>query len=120
MPRLLLVDDDSGNRVTLAILLEEDGFEVELAASFREAESRISAPEARYDVVLLDQHLGDGLGSDLVPMLREKVPSAKLVLISGSIGEHDLRSAGFDSLLPKATQYSEILELIQGMLRQRS
>jgi CheY-like chemotaxis protein len=37
MTRLSLVDDDESNRLTLSALLEDEGFQVDVAASFVEA-----------------------------------------------------------------------------------
>ena len=58
MVRLLLIDDDDANRVTLSALLEEEGFSVDVASSLAEAGERI-ASGASYALILFDQNLGD-------------------------------------------------------------
>ncbi|MCU0688006.1 MAG: response regulator [Polyangiaceae bacterium] len=115
MKKLLLVDDDESNRLTLSVLLEDEGYEVDVASSFAEA-SRIIAAGPRYDAVLLDQHLGDGLGLDLLGALRERLPGAKAILISGSINEHDGVAFGADAVLLKATPFPELLERLRSAL----
>lgn len=107
--RLLLVDDDQSNLVTLAVLLEGEGFVVDTAASFAAAKPMITDDGARYDLVLLDQNLGDGRGSALLPLVRARMPEAKALLISGSVGDEDLSAAGFDAILIKSTPFPDLL-----------
>jgi len=80
---VFLVDDDEANRFSLAALLEDEGFEVEVASSYAEAEQKLLTDGSQYSVVLLDQRLGDGLGTDLVPTVRSRLPKAKVVLLTG-------------------------------------
>jgi len=54
--RLLIVDDDASNRLTLSALLEDEGYAVEIAESFDEGVAKIRG-EAPYALVLLDLHL---------------------------------------------------------------
>ena len=113
MKSILLVDDDETNRVVLSALLEDYGFPVALAASFREARERLDATGAAYNVVLLDQHLGDGLGTDLIPGIRNRHPDAKVILISGSIDRRDPRGAAADSIVTKGASFTDLLALIE-------
>lgn len=117
MSKLLLVDDDEANRVTLAVLLEDEGYEVDVAASFAEASRIIAAPGAAYDAALLDQHLGDGLGADLLGALRRHLPRAKVILISGSVSEAEGASFGADAVLPKGTPFADAVALLRDVLR---
>ncbi len=84
---LLLVDDSEGNRLSLGFMLEDEGFVVDTAASFAEGKALIESG-GPYAVVLLDQQLGDGLGQDLVPLVRARHPDAKVAMMSG--GEVDV------------------------------
>lgn len=105
--RVLLVDDDESIRITLSVLLEEDGYDVDLAASCAAARALLER-EVRYDKVLLDNHLGDGLGTDLIPEARKRVPGARIIVMSGNTeaGEsphaadgYFVKGGGFDALL---------------------
>ncbi|MEP7121203.1 MAG: hybrid sensor histidine kinase/response regulator [Byssovorax sp.] len=111
-PRLLLVDDDPSNLLTLATLLEGEGFAVDTAASFALAAALLARPDTGYDIVLLDQNLGDGRGTALLPMVRARLPRCAAILISGSVEADDVASAGFDAILVKATPFPEILAAV--------
>src|SRR5262245_10027083 len=80
--RILLVDDEPTLRLTMTALFEDEGFQIDVASSLREAIEHLRGPQG-YGVVLLDQNLGDGSGIDLVPVVRERQPGAKVLLISG-------------------------------------
>ncbi len=113
---VLLVDDDESQRISLGILLEDEGFRVDVAASSARARALLDAADAAYDVVLLDMHLGDGLGSALLPRVRERLPRAVTLLISGSLTDHDVASAGFDGLIVKGTAFPDVLAQVEEAL----
>jgi len=52
----MLIDDDEGNRVTLSALLEDEGYVVDLAASFSEARQVFEArlPRGRRAIPEID------------------------------------------------------------------
>ena len=108
--KLLLVDDDESNRVTLSALLEEEGFDVQTAASFAQARDRIAGAE--FDGILLDQNLGDGKGTELLPLIRQQQPRAKVVLISGSVDEPKVVGRGFDARVGKGAAFPDVLALV--------
>jgi DNA-binding NtrC family response regulator len=116
MPTVLLVDDDDSSRSTLSALLEDDGFVVRTAASCSEARATLSAL-ADTDLVLLDQHLGDGVGSDLVPAIRTGKPRARIVLMSGSADLEEL-SKMMDAAFEKGRAFPELVALLRGLLSQ--
>lgn len=115
--KVLLAEDDAANRVTLGALLEDEGFAVDAAPSFREAQAKLAAEAARYDLVLLDQQLGDGLGTDLVPLIQARHPAAKMVLLCGAGPNVDCGGAEPPCpVLPKGARFPEILALIERLL----
>ena len=115
MPNMLLIEDDESNRITLSALLEDEGFVVTEAVSCATARACIAAPDAIFDLVLTDLHLGDGLGTDLMPAVRQRFPRAKIVLISGSARPEDMPS-GMDALVPKGTEFSATLKVLRELL----
>lgn len=112
---VLLVDDNAANRLILATLLEDEGFLVDVASSFAAASLKLSAEGARYDLVLLDEDLGDGRGTDLVPRARAHLPDARVVLVSGAVEEAGA-SARFDAVLAKDAGFPELLAELQRLL----
>ena len=113
MIRILLVDDDESNRLTMTALLEDEGFDVEVAVSKADACAALSV-EPSFALVLTDQHLGDGLGSDIVPIVRDRMPEAKVVLMSGSAGDAPL-SVVPDGCFTKGEDFGELLSLIRAL-----
>jgi len=114
-----LVDDDEGNRVTLAALLEDEGFEVDVAASFTEAKSLLEGAPPSYLAILLDHALGDGYGSDLVPVIRRALPTSKVVAMSGSVGADRIRQRA-DGDLPKGLHFPDFLNRLRQLLGPRA
>ena len=79
--KVLLVDDDQVVRLTLAAILEQDGFDVMVAASVSEALRLISSET--YDVLLSDLHMpGAGDGLTVVSAMRHANPRAVTLLLS--------------------------------------
>ncbi|HEY3665038.1 MAG TPA: response regulator [Polyangiaceae bacterium] len=116
MTRLLLVDDDDGNRLTLSALLEDEGFEIDVAASFAEAAALLDqGARSDYAAVLLDHSLGDGYGSDLIPLLRSKLPRTKIIAMSGSLGADGMRNKS-DAELPKGMHFPDFLGRLRTLL----
>jgi len=115
MTRLLLVDDDEGNRLTLSALLEDEGFHVDVVASFTEATQLLETGAADYAAVLLDHSLGDGYGTDLIPLLRRALPAAKVIAMSGSVGA-DRMGKSSDAELPKGMHFPDFLSRLHAVL----
>ena len=79
---VLIVDDERGIRETLRGVLEDEGFEVEAAAT---GEACLNAArEQKFACILLDIWLGDGIdGLETLQKLREEGSDAAVVMISG-------------------------------------
>jgi AraC-like DNA-binding protein/CheY-like chemotaxis protein len=77
-PTILVIDDNVGARAALAGLLKLHGFEAVTAKTGREG---LDAALARpFDVVLVDLHLPDCSGADLIREFNERGVGAALVL----------------------------------------
>jgi two-component system, response regulator RegA len=113
--RLLLVEDDPGNRMTLTMLLEDEGFTVDTADSCARA-TRLLDDAPRYDAVLLDSRLGDGDGRSLIPLVRGRLPGAKLVLVTGWLNEEELCHAA-DAVFQKGKHFDELLACLCRLLQ---
>jgi CheY-like chemotaxis protein len=118
MAKILLIDDSESNRLVLGSLLQDEGIEVAEAASMAQARELLSANGAAYDLVMMDQHLGDGLGSSLVPEVRARIPAARVLLISGSAEESLRGGALFDATVEKGRDFDDVLVLVRKLLSQ--
>jgi DNA-binding NtrC family response regulator len=79
-PRALIVDDDPGFLLGLAELVRREGFTVTSAGSLKQAREEIAASSP--DILLVDLHLPDGSGLDLLTAF-EPITAPEVVLITG-------------------------------------
>src|SRR3954468_1947808 len=79
---ILIVDDEPGIRDSLRSVLEDEGFDVETAASGEECLEK--ATQSDFACILLDIWLGKGIdGLETLKKLRENGHGAVVVMISG-------------------------------------
>jgi len=100
--RILVVDDEPHIGLLLRLQLESRGYELRLARSLFEARGALKG-EIAPDAILLDIHLPDGSGVDLLRELRERPATAKIpVLILTAEGEErvlaEARSLGANTI----------------------
>ena len=82
-PRVLIVDDDASLRLLCRVNLELEGYRVLEADGVGAAEA-LWFDEA-VDAVLLDVHLGDGDGLELLARMRAKQAGPPVALFTGSV-----------------------------------
>ena len=80
MPRALLVDDDEPFLAALAEAVSHEGFTTQTAVTLKAAKAAIA--DGIPDIVLIDLHLPDGNGMELLEDL-SVFPSTEVVLITG-------------------------------------
>jgi DNA-binding response OmpR family regulator len=107
--RVLLVDDSEAIRFTMGAVLEMMGHEVQLAESL--AEARKVQTDGVYDVAILDVHLDDGLGTELIPELRQLQPRAVIVMLSGLTTPDEVQGA--DLVLEKGQDAEGIVRRLE-------
>jgi CheY-like chemotaxis protein len=112
---VLLVEDDPANWLTLSAVLEEAGFTVAVAESHPQAHQLLEG-QPRYDVVLLDWSLGDADARELIPLVRSRMPAAKIVLVSGQ--GRSVPWPLVDAVFQKGTHVDELLACLERLLRQ--
>jgi two-component system response regulator RegA len=78
---ILLLDDDEPFLRRLSKAMEKRGFDVETAGTVTAGRAIASARPPAYAVV--DLRLEDGNGLDVVEVLRDKRPDAKIVVLTG-------------------------------------
>jgi DNA-binding response OmpR family regulator len=99
MAKVMIVDDDLTTVRLLQTLLELDGFQIASAGSGADA-VRIIA-EFQPDIVLMDYHLIDMYGTDVVRMLREQGYTMPIIVASGMDVKKEALEAGADRFLVK-------------------
>jgi two-component system response regulator RegA len=111
MTKLLLCDDDESNRLTTSALLEDEGYEVELASSFAEGQAKLTDPGASYDLLIFDYELGDGFGSALATLARSRWPAVRVLLLTGA---DQVDSSSVDAVVQKGRGFEALLVAIRG------
>ena len=118
---ILLVDDDSDLRDTLAEHLAFDGmFDATVAGTLAEAEAKLKTPEARFDAVLLDIGLPDGDGRDFCARLRAQNQKMPIILLTGSDSEADIvrgLESGANDYITKPFRVAELVARLRAQLR---
>jgi DNA-binding response OmpR family regulator len=108
--RLLLVDDDESNRITMSALLESEGYAVDEAIGCEDALERIAAQP--YAAVILDWRLGDRTGAELVAPIRAQQPQARILVVTGS-DDLDPKSIGVDGVGCKGESFETTLHRLR-------
>lgn len=80
--KILVIDDEKSLAKTLTAFLRDLGHQVENA--FTAVEGREKAALFSPDIVLLDVHLPDILGLEIIEQIKSKKPSTTVVMITGS------------------------------------
>ena len=119
--QLLIIEDDPALGQMLAMHFEDVGFAVEVAQTCRSGLER-SSRRSHVDLVLLDQQLPDGQGSDLIAPLLKADPDLPVVMMTG---QHDLELAieaiqhGAADFVHKPVKVDELQRTVERLLRQR-
>lgn len=90
-PRILLVDDDKVVLQVLAKILQKAQCTVETAETAQEALNRVEA--ASYDAIIIDVHLQDTNGLDLLSRLDTIAPSMRKIVLTGYPSDEDRKRA---------------------------
>lgn len=89
--RVLIVDDEADICLLLSGLLRRLGYQP-TCANFIE-DGRQCLHNQRFDAIFLDLNLPDGLGFDLLPIIKEEQTDAKVIMISAFDGQTERRRA---------------------------
>lgn len=113
MNKVLLIDDEEKIRTLLARIIGLEVFEVVQAADCKTALKKLEQTEI--DVVLCDVKLPDGNGVELTKKIKEKYPSAEIILLTayGNIadGVQAIKNGAFDYIV-KGDDNDKIIPLL--------
>jgi DNA-binding response OmpR family regulator len=113
--RILLVDDEVAILLTLKAMLEISGFDVETAASAREAKMKIRAHE--YHMVITDMRMeSDNAGTEVVAAAKKAAYNPAVAMLTafplpGFEGEE-----AADKLLVKPMNTNDLLRQLEALL----
>lgn len=116
--RILVVDDELAILLTLRAILEMNGFEVETAASAKEAEKKLSGNT--FHMVITDMRMEhETAGYDVIRAARKQTynPATAILTAYPSLGS-DWHSHGAESLLVKPMNANDLLRQIEALLVQ--
>ena len=116
--RILLVDDELAILLTLKTILEIHGFDVETAASAREAVSKLKANS--YHIVITDMKMEhDKAGYDVIRAAKKTdYDPAVAILTAYPLLGGDWKSEGAQSMLVKPMNTDDLLRQIEVLLIQ--
>ena len=114
--RILLVDDDVAILLTLKAVLEISGFEVETAASGREAKQRLKAND--YQMVITDLRMESETAGQEVAAAARKAASKPAVAMLTAYPPVDAEwvHEGTDQMLVKPMNTQDLLRQIEALL----
>ena len=80
-PSILIVDDDESIRKVVSEILTGEGYNVESAATGKEATEKAEAK--LFNIALIDIKLPDTTGVDLLTKIKETKPKMRKIIITG-------------------------------------
>ena len=114
--RILLVDDELAILLTLKAILEMNGFEVETAASAREAEQKLD--HGTFEMVITDMCMErQDSGFEVIRAARRQAynPATAILTAYPMLGD-GWKSEGAESLLVKPMNTNDLLRQIEALL----
>jgi two-component system, NarL family, nitrate/nitrite response regulator NarL len=119
MTRLLLADDHPMIRTAIEVLLKETGYEI--AGSAASGEETLKAIERLTpDILLLDLHMPDGSGMDVLRRLDASRSAPRVVILTAAIEDSSLleaKSLGVSGMVLKSSDPAFIIECLDRVSR---
>ncbi|GGF54605.1 response regulator [Alteromonas lipolytica] len=111
-PALLVVEDDEDAAELMCLLLQNLGYQADVALSGKQALEKIATATQPYDHVLMDLHLPDTDGYELSHAIGELAPALRITIISGAEPEQDrLSDLPIDQVLLKPVSKTDLAAL---------
>ena len=114
--RVLLVDDEIAVLLTMKAVLEISGFDVDTAASAREA--KLSLKKHMYDMVITDMRMeSDEAGREVIVAARTAPYHPAVALLTAfPVADEDWQGMGADKMLVKPMQTRLLIQQIEKLL----
>ena len=108
---VLVVEDDAALRMLCRINLDLEGYRVLEADTIDRAAELVSSEPV--DVLLLDLHVGDRDGTELLPTLRAARPDAAVCLLSGTSESEPPVEEGVDGFIRKPFELDVLTDTVR-------
>jgi DNA-binding response OmpR family regulator len=108
---VLVVEDDESLRMLCRINLELENYRVLEAETIDRAAALVTAEPV--DIVLLDLHVGERHGTELLPVLRAERPDAAVCLLSGTSEADPPDEEGVDGFIRKPFELDVLTETVR-------
>ena len=108
--RLLVVDDERLMRMSLRMVLGEEGYQVDTAKTVTEAQDMLD--QYSYQVLITDLVLPDGKGFDIIRYARKLNGALEAILLTGSdspVDENEALMAGAGVVIHKPCELSSVV-----------
>jgi len=118
--KILVVEDDVSIADNLRIILNREGYIVDIAANVEDGVSKVLGDE--YDLLICDRRLGDGDGIEVVKIARSNEMQVPALFLSAKNKNEDIvqgLDAGGDDYLPKPFDAKILLARVRALLRRR-
>ena len=114
MKKILLVDDDEGQRITMSMALRGRGYSVDAVENWSVAMQRIG--ESHYRGIILDVKLPDIDGIELARKIKDKKPDSKIILVSGFKTSEEIRDLNveIEAFFEKPLNVDELVDCLNG------
>jgi two-component system, OmpR family, alkaline phosphatase synthesis response regulator PhoP len=116
-PKIILVEDDATMQAVLGMLLDLEGYKVVVAPNIRvQTDMANFVKSEKPDVVLLDVHLREINGLDLLKELRQdsEFQKTRVVMTSGLDLKEKCLEAGANSFVLKPYMPDELISKLRG------
>ena len=106
MPRILIIDDEDGVRITLKKIMERSGYEVDTASDFEEGMHCLK--QKSYDTVVTDIILPGMSGLDLLRAIKKRDQDLPVIVITGEpnleTAKESIRHGAYDYIEKPVTK----------------
>lgn len=122
-PKMLVVDDEETIRHALRAYFTKRGYQVDCAQELEEAKALLTS--ADYEVAIVDLRLtgiGGAEGLDVVSSLRDRSPTAGIVLLTAHgtpAMEAEAKRRGADAILHKPQRLQAVAHVVFGLTERK-
>jgi DNA-binding response OmpR family regulator len=118
--KILIVEDDKNIRETIQSILQQSGYETDVAETGQEAEQKMK--KKFYNLALLDIKLPDIEGTQLLSKVHESTPKTVKIMVTGYPSlENSIEALNFgaDAYVTKPVKPAKLLNLIKEKLEKQ-